>query len=158
MTILFESLYGAVLFLIKLTLFLLYLHIFSRVRWLKCLVWAGIILAAAFYGSMIIVFSVICTPRNGESYAEAFQTPKCLKAADVSLAAGIFNMVSDIYLLVIPIPAVWGLKMERKRKLGVLIIFATGFSWVNLRVISGAILLTSTIGPVYVASSQSSSA
>ena len=128
MTILFESLYGAVLFLIKLTLFLLYLHVFSRVRWLKCLVWAGILLAAMFYGSMIIVFSIICTPRNGESYAEAFQSTRCGRAPDVSLVAGIFNMISDIYLLVIPIPAVWGLKLEKKRKLGVLIIFATGFS------------------------------
>lgn len=130
MTILFESLYGVVLFLIKLTLFLLYLHIFSRVRWLKCLVWAGILLAAMFYGSMIIVFSLICTPRNGESYTEAYQTASCGKGPDVSLAAGIFNMISDIYLLLIPIPAVWRLKLEKKRKLGVLIIFATGFSWV----------------------------
>ena len=128
MTILFESLYGAVLFLIKLTLFLLYLHVFSRVRWLKCLVWVGILLAAIFYGSMIMVFSIICTPKKGQSYTEAYQTTQCGKAPDVSLAAGIFNMVSDIYLLVIPIPAVWSLKLERKRKLGVLIIFATGFA------------------------------
>lgn len=127
MTILFESLYAPVMFLIKLTLFLLYLHIFSRLRWLRYLVWVGIISTALFYGSMTIIYSVICTPSKGQSYLEAFLSPQCSKASDISLAAGLFNMFSDIYLLVIPIPAVWSLQLERRRKLGVLIIFATGF-------------------------------
>ena len=127
MTILFESLYAPVMFLIKLTLFLLYLHIFSRLRWLRFLIWAGIICTALFYGSMAIIFSIICTPAKGQSYLEAFLSTQCGKASDISLAAGFFNMLSDIYLLVIPIPAVWSLQLERRRKLGVLIIFATGF-------------------------------
>ena len=38
----------------------------------------------------------------------------------------IFNMVSDLFILVLPIMWVWKLQMPRKRKFGVSLIFASG--------------------------------
>ena len=45
---------------------------------------------------------------------------------------GIFNVVSDFYLLILPIPVVWQLQMPSKRKIGVCAIFMTGILYVVL--------------------------
>ncbi|KAF2745750.1 hypothetical protein M011DRAFT_405812 [Sporormia fimetaria CBS 119925] len=44
----------------------------------------------------------------------------------VSVATGVFNVVSDLYILILPLPAVRKLKLSPRRKLGVYLIFSTG--------------------------------
>ncbi|KAJ4344811.1 uncharacterized protein N0V89_012555 [Didymosphaeria variabile] len=44
----------------------------------------------------------------------------------MSLAAGIFGLISDIYILIIPLPAVKKLNIRKKKKIGVYIIFSSG--------------------------------
>ena len=79
----------------------------------------------------MITYSIICSPAKGETYLDAYLKPQCEKAKDLSLVAAVFNMLSDIYLLVLPIPAVWGLRIETGKKMGVLIIFATGLMYLT---------------------------
>ncbi len=59
---------------------------------------------------------------------EVFSTPRCSRSVTYSLVGASFNIVSDFYLLFLPIPAVLGLQMPTKRKLGVLAIFGTGLA------------------------------
>lgn len=72
------------------------------------------------------VFIALCAPKAGQDYAETFRTERCRKSTVFGIVQGVFGIVSDLYLLVIPIPAVMGLQMPRRRKLGVIAIFMTG--------------------------------
>jgi hypothetical protein len=44
----------------------------------------------------------------------------------MSLAVGVISMLLDWVLLVLPISAVWKIQLSMARKIGVMIIFATG--------------------------------
>jgi hypothetical protein len=45
---------------------------------------------------------------------------------NVSITSGIFGVVSDLYILVIPLPAIAKLNILKRRKLGVYLFFAPG--------------------------------
>lgn len=49
-----------------------------------------------------------------------------LKFADFSILAGFVNVLTDWYLLIIPIPAVMHLQISRSKKIGLLAMFVTG--------------------------------
>ena len=80
----------------------------------------------AFYFSAMIWILVACTPARGSNYLESFASPQCRKMTEMSLTVGIFGVVSDLYLLFIPIPAVLPLQLPIRQKVGVLTVFFTG--------------------------------
>jgi hypothetical protein len=49
-----------------------------------------------------------------------------LQFADMSLAVGVISMLLDCILLVLPITAVWRIQLSTARKIGVILVFATG--------------------------------
>ena len=122
------SLYGPVIFAVKASLFLLFYGIFGRLRWMRLSIFAGLVVTGVWYLSNVVVFAVLCSPRPGESYLEAAYSPICQKAETYGLVNSVFNIVSDFYLLILPIPAVLGLQMPTKKKLGVLAVFGTGLA------------------------------
>lgn len=121
------AIYGPVIFLVKLALFLLFLHLFGRLRWLKWLCWIGIAITACFYISGLIVPFALCAPRDGKSWLEMSLSTQCRNLQDYGIVQGTMNLVSDFYLLFIPIPAVLALQLPQKKKFGVIAIFMTGF-------------------------------
>lgn len=83
-------------------------------------------MTGAFYLSAMIWILVACTPRRGSNYLESFASPRCSKMIEMSLIVGIFGVISDLYLLIIPIPAVLQLQLPTRQKVGVLTVFLTG--------------------------------
>lgn len=83
-------------------------------------------MSGVFYFSAMIWILVACTPRRGDSYLESFASSQCSRMIDMSLSVGIFGVASDLYLLVIPIPAVLPLQLPTGQKVGVLTVFLTG--------------------------------
>lgn len=74
-----------------------------------------------------ILFGALCAPRNGEPYIIRYQMPICVdNVENLALATSIVNLVSDIYLLVLPLPLVMKLQISKKRKIGLVAIFMTG--------------------------------
>ncbi|PVH97624.1 hypothetical protein DM02DRAFT_532845 [Periconia macrospinosa] len=43
-----------------------------------------------------------------------------------TITSGVVNLVNDLYLLILPLPAIAKLRLDRKKKLGVLFIFLVG--------------------------------
>ncbi|KAL8728135.1 MAG: hypothetical protein Q9181_005452 [Wetmoreana brouardii] len=119
--------YGPTIFFIKLALFLLYLHLFGRLRWMRYSVWFGITITGLFYVSGLIVPFGLCAPRGGKTWLDMSMTPRCRNSEDYGIAQGVMNLISDFYLLIIPIPAVMSLQLPQKKKFGVIAIFMTGF-------------------------------
>ena len=52
--------------------------------------------------------------------------PLCINSYVLALTASSINILSDIAMLIIPILAIWDLQMAKKRKLGILLVFAVG--------------------------------
>ena len=50
----------------------------------------------------------------------------CVNQRAAQMTSGVFNVVSDFAILVIPIFSVWDLRLPQKKKLGLLAIFGTG--------------------------------
>ena len=123
-----NCLYGPVIFAVKASLFLLLYGIFGRLRWIRISIFAGLVVTGLWYISNVVVFAILSSPRAGQSYLEASFSPIYQKIETYGLVNSVFNIVSDFYLLILPIPAVLGLQMPTKRKLGVLAVFGTGLA------------------------------
>ncbi|KAI4115016.1 MAG: hypothetical protein LQ338_007924 [Usnochroma carphineum] len=128
LVLIIEALWGPTIWLIKLSVFLMYLSLFDVLTWFKRLIWAGIAVSGLLYFSTTVAKLALCAPRGSETYIMAFSTPHCDSTKKLGVASGIFNIISDVYLLVLPVPVVWGLRITNKRKkFGVLAGFMTGF-------------------------------
>lgn len=55
----------------------------------------------------------------------------CLNISEILNASGIFNTVSDVLILLVPVKAVWNLQMKRKRKAAVIAVFTVGLMYVG---------------------------
>ncbi|KAL8677664.1 MAG: hypothetical protein Q9186_005926 [Xanthomendoza sp. 1 TL-2023] len=126
LVLLLESLYGPFVWLIKTSLFLLYRQIFSTKRYLQNLVWAGVIVTGLFYWSTTIAKIALCAPRGHETYIMAFATARCGRTKSLAVGSGVFNVLSDLYLIVIPIPPTWSLHMKPRKKWRLIAVFLTG--------------------------------
>lgn len=102
------------------------LRIFSILRWLRILVYVGAIFNVLFYFSGSIALIVLASPRHGQNYLAVLAGPAGPHFKTLIIVQGVANVVSDFYLLVVPLPAVWDLKLPLKKRLGILAIFGTG--------------------------------
>jgi hypothetical protein len=46
--------------------------------------------------------------------------------AKMNVISGVFGLISDVYILIIPMPAVWKLNIRKEKKVGVYVIFSSG--------------------------------
>lgn len=119
--------YGPCLFAVKCSIFLLFLTVFGELRWVRLLVWLGLLTTGLLYTAAIVVFTVSCSPRGTENHFMSVNKPRCRSwCIEYSLVMTSFSIVSDFYLFILPIPAVLGLHMRIGKKFGILAIFMTG--------------------------------
>lgn len=123
----------ATVWLIKATLIFLIFSAFRPLRWLRMLCWAGLGVTFVFYTASIIVQAIPCHPRGGTdriAFLAGIANPQCAGSTEMvqrmSIATGAFGLISDLYILIIPMPAVARLHLGRKKKLGVYLIFSSG--------------------------------
>lgn len=120
-------LYGPILFCAKLSLFLLYLRMFSPSRPTKYSIYLGITSIALVYISTTAAIGALCIPRPGKTWLETADTPGCANNATITIIIqGVFNVISDLYLFLIPFVVVYQLQLPKKKKLGIYAIFAIG--------------------------------
>ncbi|KAI0003479.1 hypothetical protein F4779DRAFT_97597 [Xylariaceae sp. FL0662B] len=119
--------YPLVAVLVKLTILALYHRLFRPSVWAKRLIWLGIAVTTVFYAITIIVLLSLCVPRSPDTWLLKVSSGACPAVqVRISLAHGIFGLISDLYILAIPIWQVSGLSIAPKRKVGILIVFLTG--------------------------------
>ena len=123
-----EAIYGLLIRIVKVSLFLLILEIFRPLKWLRIAVWLGLVTTGVFYYSYMIILLIVCAPKEMTqlAYLEILGTPQCLNNPRFILPVGIMNVLSDVYLMLIPLPAIWGLQIPLMKKIGISTIFLTG--------------------------------
>ena len=114
------------MFFAKLALFLLYYRIFALNRWMKIAIYLGILINFLIYLSSIIVLGVLCTPQQHKSWNSPAYAARCQRSLVMGEILGIFGLVSDLYIYILPLPVVFRLHMSLKKKIGVTAVFLTG--------------------------------
>ena len=111
---------------VKLTFFILYWNIFYPFRWLRFGIIGGATIVVAFYTALIIASFVGAIPPAGSSWVE--HAPKSHNNIDekLSVPLGVVTLVSDVYILILPISGVLRLALSWKKKFGLSMLFMAG--------------------------------
>ncbi|KAL4781208.1 ribosomal protein L36e-domain-containing protein [Aspergillus varians] len=125
-----QLVYAPLIFMTKLSIFLLYLRVFTpsrtgkTYRVIHTFIWVNLV----FYVGNFFLKVFQCIPR---SKIWDIDTPgHCVNINFPIITTAAINVVSDFMMLSLPIACVWRLKMSSKRKIGVSAIFAAGiFGW-----------------------------
>lgn len=120
-------LYGPTISLIKLSILLLYRHIFAPIRRTTWLVYGGIFVVLLGNSITTALLGAFCFPLRRVNLSISIEMQQCIhRGVDVNLVAGLFNAGTDYYVLWIPLPLVWSLNLPRQKKIGIMLIFAQG--------------------------------
>ena len=135
-----EITYCLVICITKVSILLLYLRMFSPSRTVCIIIhvnlWANVLFYTA--GFFVEIFEcvpreAIWNPRHGHSgtYYDPWDggktgTYKCVNQDLLEVVSAVFNLLSDFAILLLPISTVWYLQMRMKKKVAVLVVFATG--------------------------------
>jgi hypothetical protein len=111
---------------LKCTFFILYLELFSAVTWLLIATWVGLVFTFLVYSVFTIMVFVWATPKRGQSWLAHQTSPDMHKELSLSVPQSAVGLVIDLYILIIPIIGIYGLRMSTKRKIGVMLIFFSG--------------------------------
>lgn len=119
----YEVVYTISISLIKVSLLLMYIRIFPVKR---VLVGAYILMAISISWaiSLIIVALAQCLPMD--KLWKPWIEGRCIDIKATFLAIAIPNIITDIAILALPIPLLWGLQTTRVRKISLSIIFLLG--------------------------------
>ncbi|MCJ1357489.1 MAG: hypothetical protein MMC33_007485 [Icmadophila ericetorum] len=110
----------------KCTILLLYLRVFTPRRWdkLSIIIKTFILIVCLFYVALSLSKICQCVPR--ERIWNKTVPGKCLDLPVLLDSSGLFNIISDVCILLVPLKGVWHLQMTRGRKIGVYMIFTVG--------------------------------
>ena len=122
-----ELLYGPAIFPAKLCVLMQMLRIFrgtkkDSVYWtILLLIWSNFIL----YVTVTFCFIFACGPRD--QFSDSMLLGTCVRTTEsYILATSAINIASDFSILLLPVYAVWKLKIELKRKITISAVFGTG--------------------------------
>lgn len=109
----------------KLSLLALYYRVF-RFGYFKLACWIAAILVVIWAMASTISLFLLCIPLA--KYWDSSIHGRCIEYAPVRLANSLATIVTDVIILCLPIPQIWGLHgLRGTEKLGLTLLFALGF-------------------------------
>ncbi|KAL8832142.1 MAG: hypothetical protein Q9170_005001 [Blastenia crenularia] len=122
-------LYVLAISLAKVSLLLFLYRIFAVDRGFRIAAWTcGAVLT--IWSTVTILLAIFsCRPVAASWNVKLRADPKTVcnpKSYDVENIYGFCNVITDVVLMIMPVPLVWHLQMDRKRKIGIVLVFATG--------------------------------
>jgi hypothetical protein len=116
--------YGPTAYLTKVCLLWIMTRVFSPFR--KCIIFIKIFMGImlAYYIPAVIVKIRICNPIP--RFWDDTIAGTCLDKNSIILADAVVSVVSDLIILILPIPLTWSLQMSTKRKMRVMAILGAG--------------------------------
>lgn len=115
--------YLATLFGYKFTILLLYLRLFGVNDKFRYSTWAVMFFVFAYLFSNLLTQIFGCSPIEG-SWKDL--PGHCINRPKAGLAYGSMNFISDLFIFVLPMRMVWGLRLSRRDRLGVMLVFMGG--------------------------------
>lgn len=126
--------YGVSAIFLKSALLSLYLRIIEPVRTARILIWASLVIITLFYTICFVTDAVICGKFFSQPDISALDSShfdpddSCsVRQRPIWAMMSVFSVVSDFYLLIIPVILTMNLRLPLRRKIGVCCMFLTGF-------------------------------
>lgn len=123
-----QIIYGPAMALVKVAILLQYIYLLAPTRsinpFLSIGSYAMIVVSVMFHVASTCAAIWACSPR--EKIWNDLIDGKCLDNNMLILVTCIFNIVSDVIILILPAHTVWGLRIDFKKKLEICMLFATG--------------------------------
>lgn len=110
----------------RLPFLLLYLRLFGSDKMTRYGVYIGGIAVSLVYLVYIPLIPIFCAPGPGRNWGSPEVFAKCTRIIPYALVYGVGNIVLDLYILLLPMPMIWRLKLPFEKKLGVSVLFTTG--------------------------------
>lgn len=107
---------------VKLTFFILYWNIFKPFRWLKFSIIGGALVVIGVYITLTLIRVVEASPRAGQTWLETDRNA-CIT---LSIPSAAWTLVSDLFILLLPISGVLRLQLSPKKRVALLMVFMTG--------------------------------
>lgn len=121
-------LYPLIVTAIKSSILLLYLRLSPSICFRKCVfVLMALCIAGGGIASVVTVFQ--CKPIS-KVWIPGLPG-KCLDPCVILLAVVIFNLSTNIMIILLPMPTIWRLHMPLRKKVALLCIFSIGFMQVQ---------------------------
>lgn len=109
----------------KITLCIFYSRL-SPSRAYLAAVWATVFVCAGAYIGVFFSLIFACKPIAASWNPLLLGTAVCVNRGAIYIATAVLGIVTDVMLITIPIPTIWGLQMPTKQKIGVTLIFCIG--------------------------------
>ncbi|KAF1953848.1 hypothetical protein CC80DRAFT_449694 [Byssothecium circinans] len=125
-----EAMWNVSMFLVKAAIVLQYVDMLAPnqtvnpAMWWSSRVLIGIMFG--FYTGGLFSGLFICTPRS--SIWNVLEKGKCNNEARLVLITALFNIVSDMVILLLPVRSVWKMRIAAQKKTAIIVLFCTGFS------------------------------
>lgn len=118
--------YGITAALVKTTILLLYIRIFSPTPWSKFNIAIKVLILVidGYYFGNTFAKIFQCMPRD--KIWEPTLAGTCINLSILLDVSGVFNCLSDIVILLVPIKGLWALKISTKQKFGIYFVFTVG--------------------------------
>ena len=100
-------------------------------RWLRINIYIGAILLTIFYWSFTIALIVFASRDPRDSWVELSLSQRRVDSHKTNLPMAVGGLIIDIWLLVLPLVAVYRLQLHKTRKVALIIVFSTGSLLVN---------------------------
>ena len=95
-------------------------------RWLRINIYIGVTALTVFYWSFSIALFVIDTPRPGETWTKLEVSPRFEDSAKTNVPMAVGGMLADVWLLILPLVAIYKLQLHQTRRIALTIMFSTG--------------------------------
>ena len=115
------------MFLARLSFFIMYYQLFWPERWMRIAICVGVTAHTISLIVQLIANLIIQVPRPGETWLEhnLYNEGNGVQPY-IAVASSVAGCATDLYLLVLPLIAIWRTQLARARKVGVSIAFMTG--------------------------------
>ncbi|KAF3761233.1 hypothetical protein M406DRAFT_221390, partial [Cryphonectria parasitica EP155] len=120
----FEALYGITIMLIKFGVLSFYGRMFALTSWFKLSLRITAATVFLWMASIVLETFLLCRPLayNWDTSIEGV----CGDRNAAYVIAGVMNMITDFMVLLLPVPAIWQLKMPTGQKVGLVGVFSMG--------------------------------
>ncbi|KAL8892184.1 MAG: hypothetical protein Q9192_005645 [Flavoplaca navasiana] len=111
----------------KIAILLLYKALFGVKRSFRYLCYGMMAIITSYCVIFFFILAFHCNPVQKAWQIITFRGPsKCFGIGTIQIVIGGFNIVTDFIILIMPMRIILGLNLDRKRKIGLLVIFGTG--------------------------------
>ncbi|KAK8037303.1 hypothetical protein PG991_000649 [Apiospora marii] len=131
--------------LAKVSILYFFVRLFGTLRWARNLCYGVLAATVAVYGAYEIAILAICIPAPGEPWDVMTVLARINHSLQPTVMLGVYNVLFDVTMLVLPLVIVARLQMQPERKRGLAVVFLIGFLIVVASVVGLAYRIVAVI-------------